>query len=413
MRRMSPSPDQLESKRWLTGVALAGLLGLVGASGAWAGRITILGEGRDHATKGPIEVTVDGDRVNLSIGGDSIALGEDSTRGGPNLRRIYRHRVGGRDGDVVSIGHDVVVRADEVVHGGAVSIGGSVRVDGRVEGDAVSIGGGIQLGPDAAVQGDAVSIWGRGIELGPGSVITGEAVTLGGRIEESPGSRVGQRTQIGFMPAFHGGKPFFLVGAWILFLVHLVFVGLVGWAIVKIFARRWSAAVANLRARAGESLLAGIGAGILYGIAGVPLLLVIMLVMVAIVVGIPLVPLILLLMLICPIPGYATTAILLGQSVRGGTPSLDPLLSPNRHGGEYLIGHLLLSAPAFLAVLLRSAIGSWMGFAGIFLLVAWGALSLASAFGWGALLLSRLGKRYPHGMPGAPVPPAVPPAPVS
>jgi hypothetical protein len=309
------------------------------------------------------------------------------------------------------MGRDVVVKAGEVVQGDAVSIGGSVRNDGTIEGDAVSIGGGIQLGPNAEVQGDAVSVCGRGVELASGSVVTGEAVAICGRIDQAPGSRVGQRTQVGFVPSFNSGRPFFLAGAWILFLLHLVFIGLIGWAIVKIFSRRWAAAVANLRARAGESLLAGIGAGILYGIAGVPLLLVLMLIMVVIIVGIPLVPLILLLMLICQVPGYATSAIMLGQSVRGGRTAGDPQLSLDRQGGDYLLGHLLLSGPWFLAVLLRSALSGWFSIAGIFLLIAWGVLSLAVAFGWGALLLSRLGKRYPLGRSGASIPAPIPPVP--
>jgi len=309
------------------------------------------------------------------------------------------------------MGHDVVVKADEVVHGDAVSIGGSVRVDGRVEGDAVSIGGGIQLGPDAAVGGDAVSIWGKGIDLGPGSVVTGEAVVLGGQIEESEGARVGQRTQIDFIPALKCRESCVAIGAWILFLLHLIIIGLLGWALVRIFARRWPAALANLRARAGESLLAGLGAGILYGIFGLPLLLVLTIVLVAIVVGIPLVPLMVLLMLLVPLPGYVATALVLGQSVRGGSMSREPLAEQSRRTGDFMIGHLLLSAPWFLAALLRSAIGAWFSFAGIILLVAWGVLTLAVAFGWGAVLLSRFGKRYPAGHPDAPLPVPAPPAP--
>jgi hypothetical protein len=396
------------------GVVLVGLIDLFGAPTALAGRITILGEDQGHVKKGPIEVTVDGDRVNVSIGGDSIALGADSVTSHVRIGRTYRTHRGGSGDDVVAMGHDVVVKADEVVHGDAVSIGGSVRVDGRVEGDAVSIGGGIALGPDAEVAGDAVSIWGKGIDLGPGSVVTGEAVVLGGRIEESEGARVGQRTQIGFMPALNCKQSCFAAGAWILFLLHVIVIGLLGWALVKIFARRWGAALANLRARAGESLLAGLGAGILYGIVGMPLLLVLTIVLVAVVVGIPLVPLLLLLMLIVPLPGYVATALVLGQSVRGGSLTREPVADASRWTGDFLIGHLLFSAPWFLAVLLRSAIGAWFSFAGILLLVAWGVVVLAVAFGWGAILLSRFGKRYPAGHPNAPVSvPAPPPVPAS
>lgn len=403
MRRMSPSLDRARSTVWCAGLLLVGLIDLLGAPAAWAGRITILGEDQRHVKQGPIEVTVDGDRINVSIGGDSVAIGADSITSRVRVGRTYRSHRDGDGDDVVAMGHDVVVKADEVVRGDAVSIGGSVRVDGRVEGDAVSIGGGIQLGPEAEVVGDAVSIWGKGIDLGPGSVVTGEAVVLGGRIEESEGARVGQRTQIGFIPAVNCKQSCFTAGAWIIFLLHLIVIGLLGWALVKICARRWGAALANLRARAGESLLAGLGAGILYGIVGLPLLLVLTIVLVAIVVGIPLVPLLLLLMLIVPLPGYVATGLVLGASVRGGGLSRTSQSEPTRWTGDFMIGHLLLSAPWFLAALLRSAIGAWFSFAGIILLVAWGVMVLAVAFGWGAILLSRFGKRYPAGQPEAPL----------
>jgi hypothetical protein len=410
---MSPSLDRARSAVWCAGVVLVGLIDLFGAPTALAGRITILGEDQGHIKKGPIEVTVDGDRINLSIGGDSVAIAADSITSRVRVGHIYRTQRDADGDDVVAMGHDVVVKADEVVRGDAVSIGGSVRVDGRVEGDAVSIGGGIVLGPDAQVAGDAVSIWGKGIDLGAGSVVAGEAVVLGGRIEEAEGSRVGQRTQIGFMPALNCKESCFAAGAWILFLLHVIVIGLLGWALVKIFARRWDAALANLRARAGESLLAGLGAGILYGIVGMPLLLVLTIVMVAVVVGIPLVPLLLLLMLLVPLPGYVATGLVVGQSVRGGSLTREPLADASRRTGDFMIGHLLLSAPWFLAVLLRSAIGAWFSFAGIILLLAWGVLVLAIAFGWGAILLSRFGKRYPAGHPGVPVSVPAPPAPAA
>jgi hypothetical protein len=133
---------------------------------------------------------------------------------------------------------------------------------------------------------------------------------------------------------------------------------------------------------------------------------VIALILVAVVVGIPLVPVVLLLILIFPVPGYAVTSILLGQAVRGEATGAAPP-DPRRQGSAFLVGHLLLSIPWFFAVLLRSAVGAWFSVAGVFLLLAWGVLTLAVAFGWGAFLLARLGKRYPHSAPVAPAP-AVP-----
>jgi hypothetical protein len=353
-----------------------------------------------------VEVTVDDGKggVRITINGDSSVVRTDRVR--------PRIRVGsGSDDDVVAMGHDVTIKPDEIVHGDAVSIMGDVQILGRVEGDAVSIGGQVDLGPGAVVDGDAVSVWGSGIQLAPGSVVAGEAVVLGGRIEEAPGARVGQRVQIGFLPAFKARQPFFLRSGWITFLLHVIVIGLIGWALAKVFGRRWIAAVATLRARAGESLLAGLGAGILYVIAGLPLLVVVALVLVAVVVGIPLVPVVLLLILLLPLPGYCATAMLLGESVRGRTAeTAGPPGEPDR-GTSFLVGHLLLSVPWLLAVLLRSAMGAWFSLAGVFLLITWGIITLAVAFGWGAFLLSRLGTRMPVAR-GVPQPgPAAPPAP--
>jgi hypothetical protein len=71
---------------------------------------------------------------------------------------------------------------------------------------------------------------------------------------------------------------------------------------------------------------------------------------------------------------------------------------PADSGRAYLLGHALLSAPWLLAVLLRSLIGSWFSFAGAFLILGFCVIWLAIAFGWGAILLSRFGKRLPPAM---------------
>ena len=422
MHRVSPSPDVTRATVWVRWVALIGLIGLLAAPRVMAGRITILGEERKGSKERPVEISIDGDSkgVRVSIEGDSgvVVAGPDSIhlRGGFRVdgpgRRAYR-RVAGSGKDLVSVGHDVVVKTDEVVQGDCVSILGSVCIDGKVMGDAVAVGGKVTLGPGAIVQGDAVSVWGDGIELGPNSVVAGQAVAVGGPLEEDPTAHVGERVQVGFMPAF-GHRGLGILGkGWITFLLHLIVVGLLGWILVKLGRPRWDATIATLRARGWESLLAGVGAGILYGIAVVPLLLVIALILVAIVVGIPLVPMVLLLILILPIPGYAAIAILLGQSVRGESSAVTDPPGARSYSGAFLLGHVLLCSPYFLAAVLRSALGAWFSLAGVFLLVAWGVNTLAIAFGWGALLLSRMGRRYPQRsvtpapQPAVPAPPAL------
>jgi hypothetical protein len=85
----------------------------------------------------------------------------------------------GRDGgDRFRFGGSVVVRADEVVDGDVVALGGSVTVDGRVRGDAVAIGGSLKLGPNADVSGDAVTIGGT-LTRDPGARVGGKVVDVG------------------------------------------------------------------------------------------------------------------------------------------------------------------------------------------------------------------------------------------
>ncbi len=331
-----------------------------------------------------------GDSLEISVGGDTTTT--------------HSRRIGGSTGcsadDMVAFGQDIHVAAGQVVQGDVVSFMGSVTVDGMVQGSVVALGGEVHLGPHAMVQGDAVSIGGPGITVSDGSVIQGEAVALGGRIREAPQARIGERVQIKFIPAFDSRPPFFLRSGWVTLFSHLIFIGLVGWAVVKLFAGRWITSLSTLRARPWESMLAGFGAGILYGIVGVPLLVVIALILVALVVGIPLVPLVLLLLLVFPVPGYAVTAGLVGAAVRGHRASGENTgAAAEGITQKYLLGHLVLTIPWFLAVLMRVFFGAWFGLPGVFLLLGWGVLVLAIAFGWGALLLSRLGRRPPRTAP--------------
>ena len=91
-------------------------------------------------------------------------------------RRFGRRQRDG--GDRFRFGGNVVVRADEVVDGDVVALGGSVTVDGRVRGDAVAIGGSLQLGPNADVSGDAVTIGGT-LTRDPAARVGGKVVDVG------------------------------------------------------------------------------------------------------------------------------------------------------------------------------------------------------------------------------------------
>ena len=65
-----------------------------------------------------------------------------------------------REGDRVSAGNDIVVRAGERVHD-AVSMGGDIVVEGEVTGDAVSMGGDIRIRRGGVVRGNTVTMGGE------------------------------------------------------------------------------------------------------------------------------------------------------------------------------------------------------------------------------------------------------------
>ncbi len=315
---------------------------------------------------------------------DSLAVERDSE---------WRERVrtGRRTDEMVSFGQDVVVDRDQVVGGDVVSMGGSAKIDGVVLGSVVALGGEVHLSESAIVEGDAVSIGGGGVEAQPGSVVTGQAVAIGGRILDEAGSRIGDRVELTFIPSF-GRKGLMGFRGWMVTLIlcmHVIFIGLIGYLLTRLAARRWAAGMATLKARPWESLLAGIGVGILFSIIGIPLLAVIMVALIAIVVGIPLVPLVAFVLLILPVPGYLITCLVLGRAVR---PSLDGQASSAKDlGWAFLLGHLLLSIPWLLLILLSGITPMF----GILLLTGWAVIGLAVAFGWGAFLLSRFGSRLP------------------
>ena len=78
----------------------------------------------------------------------------------------------------VHIGGSVHVRENEIVHGPAVAIGGSVTVDGEVRDDVVAVGGGVRLGPKAKVGGDVTAVGGS-IERDPRAEIGGKINEIG------------------------------------------------------------------------------------------------------------------------------------------------------------------------------------------------------------------------------------------
>jgi len=85
-------------------------------------------------------------------------------------------------GDKVLMGDDLVVEADEVIGGDAVSMGGNITVLGKVMGSVVSIGGDVTLGDSSFVGKDAVSVGGE--------VIRSETAIVGREVMEVDGPAI-------------------------------------------------------------------------------------------------------------------------------------------------------------------------------------------------------------------------------
>lgn len=377
------------------------LASLLWAGGAWAGKITVLDqktESRDQSTdreekdeKGHLDINIhvptEKELDSLRDEAGRIRIELDELAGG--------RREGRRTKEIVSFGRKVEVGADQIVEGDVVCMLGSVEVNGVVQGSVVALGGDVRVGEHAIIHGDAVSIGGSGVHLSSGSVITGEAVAIGGRVQDSPGSRYGDRVELKFIPSF--GREGMGARGWVLLALlclHLVFIGLIGFVLLKLAPHRWGIGGATLKARSGESLLAGFGAGIVWAIVGLPVMLVVMIALIALVVGIPLVPLVAFLMFIVPLPGYIITALLIGDALQGRDgPAAEG--EPRRgQGRAYLVGHVLLTVP-WLLMLPISVIPGLNRLFLLLLLLGWGIITLAVAFGWGAFLLSRFGTRPP------------------
>ncbi|MFH1144378.1 MAG: polymer-forming cytoskeletal protein [Candidatus Eisenbacteria bacterium] len=380
-----------------------------GTSAGWAGEIVILDEQQKPSKPSPdsdddqvkMDVTIevpDGDIDSLIEMGRKVHvnLGRHEAIFDRQLRDLESRRGGRRTSEVVSFGKNVRVERDQIVEGDVVSMLGSATIEGVVQGSVVSLGGEVRLGEEAIIHGDAVSVAGGGIYVMPGSVITGEAVAIGGRIEGDEDAHIGDRVELKFIPSA-GARTGMGARDWLLLFLltlHLIFIGLIGWILVKLAGRRWANGAVTLRSRGWESLLAGIGAGIVFAIVGIPLLVVIILALIALVVGIPLVPLVAFLLLIFPLPGYLITSLVIGGALQGRASSLEDPVQEGV-GTTYLLGHLLLSLPWILMVPV-SMIPGLARLAFLLLLLGWGIISLAVAFGWGAFLLSRFGSRFPR-----------------
>jgi hypothetical protein len=284
-----------------------------------------------------------------------------------------------RGEDVVHIGRDVRVEANDVIHGSAVSVGHSVTVLGEVRGDVAAIGGDVELGPRAVVTGRVAAIGGR-VHRDPGARVAGGVQEISWSTDRFS-SLLRRSWDPSARPGWSFAAPLALiaqitrVGVLCLLAVLIVLIG--GNVIDQV----------GMRAAA-EPLKAG-AIGFLAQILFVPLLIVTILLLVVTIIGIPLlvlIPFALLGLVLIALVGFTAVANRVGRVV-GSRLSWT--------AGPYLLtitGVFVLLVPVLLARVVGLG-GFPLSFIALFLaLIGWIIEYVAWTIGFGAVVLMRFSK---------------------
>lgn len=321
----------------------------------------------------------------------TISIDPDSTAIVDSLR-VSDWEKGSKD--IVRMGQDIDIKADETIEGDVVAIGGRVTIAGKVLGDAVSVGGGIHLLPGSVVNGDVVTVGGK-LDREAGATVLGQNVSVG------PAGALGWIPHMGHR-RFHEEE-----GAGIRigkdFLQCLVFF-VIGMIIFFAFPKRMGVVRESIRTRFWLSLVVGFGS--LIGVTAALVLLTIT--CIGIFVAVPGA-----FIFILTVIGTTAVAVsLLGEAI-----TRRPMTTRSSWVTSLLVGLAVFFAVGVLAELLRSSGGGFLYGLGQTIRViqktAWAALMMV---GFGSFMLTRLGSRtmvaqpwtYPPSGAATPPPPPNP-----
>lgn len=304
-----------------------------------------------------------------------------------------RRRVGPR----VRIFGSVHVPADEAVRGEVVAVMGSVRVDGHVSDQVVAVMGSVDLGPEARVDGDVVSV--------------------GGRVRRAEGAQVrGGVTEVAFAPTMVGfsSVPWWLASeAWQPFrglarLSGTLFRAFVLCLLVSIVVLVGRRPVEQIGDRVATQPLKMAAIGLLAQLLLFPVLFLTAVILAISIVGIPLlllIPVVLVGVLVVLLAGFTGAVHVVGgmAAARGAWGAGQPYL-------RVCLGVLIVLAPLLLARLVGLAGGPLNLLA---LMVASAALVveyLVWTTGFGGALSTAYQGWQTKGSTTAMVPPPLPPA---
>jgi hypothetical protein len=279
-------------------------------------------------------------------------------------------------GDRVRIFGDVTVRQGEEVTGQAVAVFGSVHVDGEVGDQVVAVLGSVDLGDNAVVRGDVVSVGGR-VHQAPGARIGG-GVTEVSLADAQMRSRMAPfMGGLGALSLFDGFSAFpRLIGTAFRFLLLLLFASLalvVARGSVEGSAQR----VSDNPVRA---TLVGLAAEILF----IPMFVLTCIVLAITIVGIPLLilmPFVVLFVILLALVGFTGAAMAIGQWARRRFG-----IAPSSEFADVWLGILIVLLPVLLGRLVGLG-GFLTGPVAVLLIAAgFGLEFLVWSTGFGAII---------------------------
>ena len=351
------------SRVWGVGPGRLGLivsmLGLMVATSVGAARVERVSVGPKGVV---IEPAADGDSARIHVDDAQDAKGGAGRYGHGGWIEVDDH------GDaLVRVFGDIHVPPGKRVSDDVVAVFGSVEVEGEVEGDVVAVMG--------------------SVHVRDGAVVQGEVVSVGGVVDQEEGAAIhGQTVSVGFFPVSWGIPALPLtLGAVAAGWIAAVFAG---WIFALAFPDRLARVAATASRRTGASFL--------LGVASVPGIVALIMLMFVTVVGIPLAFLLPFAYILLVYAGHLAATYVLGCKLTGRGVGSPGMVWPIVAGSLLVATFFILGAFLFVAPGPTRPLGLFSALLGCLLAVG------LTAIGTGAFLLSKLGSEPKDVLRGAP-----------